>query len=117
MAHYAFLDANDIVVEVIVGVDENQLVDGLTPEEAYGQLRGQKCVRTSYNHNIRFRYAGKGYTYDENLDAFIAPKPFPSWTLNEATTEWEPPVPQPGEMYSWDEETQNWLPYTIPTRV
>jgi hypothetical protein len=113
MAHYAFLDANNIVTEVITGIDENELVDGLTPEQWYGEFRGQKCVRTSYNHNIRFRYAGMGYTYNENLDAFITPQPFPSWTLNEVTTEWEPPVPQPEGMYSWDEETQNWTPSNI----
>ena len=108
MAHYAFLDANNIVTEVITGIDETEFVDGLTPEQWYGEFRGQKCVRTSYNHNIRFRYAGMGYTYNENLDAFIAPQPFPSWTLNEVTTDWDAPVPQPEGMYSWDEETQNW---------
>lgn len=109
MAHYAFLDANNIVTEVITGIDETELVDGLTPEVWYGEFRGQKCVRTSYNHNIRFRYAGIGYTYNENLDAFIAPKPFPSWALNLVTTEWESPVPQPEGMYYWNEATQNWM--------
>lgn len=117
MAHYAFIDENDIVVEVITGIDETEFLEGVKPEQWYGEFREMICRRTSYNHNIRFRYAGIGYTYDENLDAFIAPQPFPSWTLNEATTEWEPPVPQPEGMYSWDEENQNWQPYTIPTRV
>ncbi len=75
MAHYAFLDKNNIVTEVIVGVDETELIEGLDPETWYSNFRGQTCVRTSYNGNIRFNYAGKGYKYDEVADAFIAPKP------------------------------------------
>ena len=75
MAHYAFLDDNSIVTEVIVGKDETELIDGLTPEEWYGNYRGQKCVRTSYNSRIRFNYAGKGWSYDPVDDAFIAPLP------------------------------------------
>ena len=83
MAHYAFLDDNNIVTEVIVGKDETELIDGLTPEEWYGNYRGKVCVRTSYNNNIRYNYAGIGYTYDPIADAFIAPQPYPSWILNE----------------------------------
>lgn len=75
MAHYAFLDENNYVTEVIVGKDETELIDGLTPEEWYGNYRGQKCVRTSYSSSIRFNYAGIGYTYDPIDDAFIAPYP------------------------------------------
>ena len=75
MAHYAFLDDNNIVTEVIVGKDETELIDGKTPEEWYGEFRNQVCVRTSYNGNIRFNYAGIGYTYDPIDDAFIAPMP------------------------------------------
>lgn len=75
MAHYAFLDENNIVTEVIVGKDEDELLDGLTPEEWYGNYRGQKCIRTSYNHSIRFNFAGIGFTYDPIDDAFIAPMP------------------------------------------
>lgn len=75
MAHYAFLDDNNIVTEVIVGVDENQLIEGLDPETWYGKFRNQNCKRTSYNGNIRFNYAGIGYTYDPVDDAFIAPMP------------------------------------------
>ena len=75
MAHYAFLNENNIVTEVIVGVDETQLIEGLDPEIWYGNFKGQTCKRTSYNSNIRFNYAGIGYTYDEVADAFIAPKP------------------------------------------
>jgi hypothetical protein len=75
MAHYAFLDDNSIVTEVIVGKDETELIEGLDPETWYGNYRGQKCVRTSYNANIRYNYAGIGYTYDVEGDAFIAPRP------------------------------------------
>jgi hypothetical protein len=75
MAHYAFLDDSNIVTEVIVGKDETELIEGLTPEEWYGNYRGQKCVRTSYNGRIRFNYAGIGYFYDLIDDAFIPPMP------------------------------------------
>lgn len=75
MAHYAFLDENNYVTEVIVGKDETEIIDGLTPEEWYGNYRGQTCVRTSYNGNIRYNYAGIGYSYDPIDDAFIAPYP------------------------------------------
>ena len=75
MAHYAFLDDTNIVTEVIVGIDETELIEGLSPEEWYANLRGQKCVRTSYNSRIRYNYAGIGYTYDPVDDAFIAPMP------------------------------------------
>ena len=90
MAHYAFLDDNNIVTEVIVGKDETELIDGLTPEEWYGQYRGQRCVRTSYNGNIRYNYAGIGYTYDPIDDAFIAPIPcdHAELTLNDRK-QWE----------------------------
>jgi hypothetical protein len=74
MAHYAFLD-NNIVTEVIVGIDETELIEGKTPEDWYSEFRGQTCVRTSYNENIRYNYAGVGYTYDPLDDAFIAPAP------------------------------------------
>jgi hypothetical protein len=86
MAHYAFLDENNIVTQVIVGIDENELIDGVDPETCYGQIKGQICKRTSYNHNIRFNYAGIGYTYDPIDDAFIAPMPecgHDALTLNE----------------------------------
>jgi hypothetical protein len=92
MAHYAFLDENDVVTEVITGKDENELLDGLTPEEWYGNFRGQTCKRTSYNGNIRKNYAGPGYTYDATRDAFIAPKPIiegKEFALNEYTCLWE----------------------------
>ena len=75
MAHYAFLDDSNIVTEVILGIDETELIEGLDPETWYGDFRGQKCVRTSYNSKIRYNYAGIGYTYDPIDDAFIAPMP------------------------------------------
>jgi hypothetical protein len=110
MAHYAFLDENNIVTEVIVGIDETELIEGKDPEAWYGEFRGQKCVRTSYNSNIRVRYAGIGFTYNEDLDAFIPPKPFNSWVLNNQTVNWDPPIPYPedGHDYNWDEENQTW---------
>ena len=112
MAHYAFLDENNIVTEVIVGVDEDQLIEGLKPEIWYGNLKGQICKRTSYNSNIRFNYAGIGYIYDESKDAFIAPRPFESWVLNETTYIWQAPIPMPidGKAYKWVETSLDWHP-------
>ncbi len=75
MAHYAFLDENNIVTEVIVGIDETELIEGLDPETWYSNLKGQDCKRTSYNGKIRYNYAGIGFTYDPIDDAFIAPIP------------------------------------------
>ena len=110
MAHYAFLDENNIVTEVIVGVDENELIDGIDPESWYSAFKGQVCKRTSYNANIRKNYAGIGYAYNEEKDAFIPPKPFESWSLNEETCNWEPPVayPEDGKYYVWNEEQITW---------
>jgi hypothetical protein len=84
MAHYAFLDDSNIVTEVIVGIDETELIEGLDAETWYGNFRGQTCKRTSYNSKIRYNYAGIGYTYDPIDDAFIAPVPcdHPELTLN-----------------------------------
>jgi hypothetical protein len=110
MAHYAFLDENNIVIQVITGVDETELIEGLDTETWYANFRGQVCKRTSFNGNIRKNYAGIGYTYDSGLDAFIAPKPFESWLLNEETATWEAPTPMPTEgVYIWDEATLTWL--------
>ena len=75
MAHYAFLDDSNIVTEVITGIDETEVIEGRTPEHWYSEFRGQTCVRTSYNANIRYNYAGVGFTYDPIDDAFIAPAP------------------------------------------
>ena len=89
MAHYAFITTG-IVTEVITGIDETELIEGLDPEIWYGNFRGQTCKRTSYNNNIRKNYAGIGYTYDAERDAFIAPKAncHPEETLDEATCRW-----------------------------
>ena len=111
MAHYAFLDAESVVTEVITGIDETELIEGLLPETWYGNFRGQMCKRTSYNNNIRKNYAGIGYTYDTARDAFIAPKPFASWVLDEATCRWVAPVAMPsaGGPWAWDEDTESWV--------
>lgn len=111
MAHYAFLDDNNTVTEVITGIDETELIEGLDPETWYGQLRGQRCVRTSYNHRIRKQYAGIGYTYDETADVFISPQPFPSWTLDDQH-DWQPPTAYPteGGPYQWSEPDLDWVP-------
>jgi len=115
MAHYAFLDKNNIVTEVIVGIDETELIDGLDPETWYSNFRNQTCKRTSYNANIRKNYAGIGFRYDEELDAFVPPKPFRSWVLNEETARWEAPVAMPddGKEYRWSEFDLDWV--EIPT--
>lgn len=118
MAHYAFIDKNNIVTEVIVGRDENEIVEGISDwEKYYGNLRNQTCIRTSYNANIRKNFAGIGFIYDQNLDAFIPPKPFDSWVLDEETCHWVAPVPYPTDnrSYYWQEEVQDWTP--IVTKV
>jgi hypothetical protein len=108
MAHYAFLDENNVVTEVITGKDETEIIDGLTPEQWYGNYRGQTCVRTSYNHNIRKQYAGNGFTYDADADQFVAPQPFPSWALD-SNNDWQAPTPKPEGSFIWDEETLAWV--------
>jgi len=122
MAHYAFLDENYIVTEVIVGKDESNY----DWEAHYGQFRGQLCKRTSYNthggvHNgggtpFRKNYAGIGYSYDPERDAFIPPKPFASWQLDDAAGLWQAPTAMPtdGKMYRWDESTTSWIEVVIP---
>jgi len=108
MAHYAFLDDNNIVTEVIVGIDETELIEGLDTETWYGNFRNQVCKRTSYNNRIRKQYAGIGYKYDVNADVFIAPQPYPSWLLND-NFDWQAPVEKPEGNWSWDEELGNWV--------
>jgi hypothetical protein len=108
MAHYAFLNNNNIVTEVIVGIDETELIEGLNPEAWYGNFRGQKCIRTSYNNRIRGVYAGIGYSYNEEEDIFVTPQRFPSWTRN--GSDWEAPTPYPsdGKTYLWNEQNLSW---------
>jgi hypothetical protein len=111
MAHYAFLDANNIVTEVIPGIDENELIEGLDTETWYGNFRGQVCKRTSYNSNIRRRFAGVGMKYDFNADVFIDVQPYPSWVLDNDFN-WQPPTPKPdGDIWQWywNEAEQAWL--------
>jgi len=113
MAHYAFLDTNNVVTEVITGIDETELIEGLDTETWYGNFRGQICKRTSYNNNIRKQYAGIGYTYDANADVFVTPKPFNSWTLD-SNHDWQPPTPKPEGNYAWFEMNQQWIEIIEP---
>jgi hypothetical protein len=108
MAHYAFINEDNIVTEVIVGIDETELIEGQDPETWYGNLKRQTCKRTSYNGNIRGTYAGLGFTYHEEEDIFIEPQPFPSWTR--VGSFWNAPVAYPNDnkTYGWNEETGSW---------
>ena len=109
MAHYAFLDENNVVIEVITGIDETQLIEGLDTETWYGNFRGQTCVRTSYNHKIRKQYAGVGFYFDATNDVFIAPQPYPSWSLDNDFN-WQSPNPRPEGMgWYWDEKVGDWI--------
>jgi hypothetical protein len=108
MAHYAFLDENNVVTEVITGVDETELIDGLDTEIWYSQFRGQVCKRTSYNNRIRKQYAGIGYTYNADADVFIAEQPYASWTLDDDYN-WQPPTPRPEGKWFWNEDALSWI--------
>jgi hypothetical protein len=132
MAYYAFLDNLNVVTEVITGIDEDTGIDW---EQRYGEMRNQVCKRTSYNTHggihydpqtgepsqdqskaFRKNYAGIGFTYDDVIDGFIPPKPYPSWLLNTNSCLWEAPIPYPtdGNLYEWDEETQSWIAINLP---
>jgi hypothetical protein len=109
MAHYAYLDDNNIVVAVTVGKDEAELIDGLDTETYYALGTPYTVKRTSYNGNIRKQYAGIGYSYNPVADVFIAPQPYPSWSLDE-NFDWQPPTPRPEGMdWYWDEATLSWV--------
>lgn len=113
MSNFAQIDENNIVIQVLVG--DNEL-----PNEGYDwfvENLGGRWIQTSYNNNIRKNFAGIGYFYDEERDAFIPPKPFPSWTLDEETCRWSPPTPYPeGEIvYTWNEDTSAWEPVPLIT--
>ena len=130
MAHFAKLNSNNEVIHVSV-VDNWNITDGSGNEQesigvtylqsVHGVEEGITWKQTSYNGNIRKNYAGIGMTYDSGRDAFIAPKPYPSWVLVESTCRWESPVAMPSDagtgnppkMYSWDEATVNWVEVTI----
>ena len=130
MAHYVTLDKNNIVISIGPGIDEDILLEGLEPEIFYANIVGKVVKRTSYNTRggihyqadnntpsedqtkaFRKNYAGIGYTYDEQRDAFIPPKPYPSWILNEFSCLWESPIPYPndGNRYYWNEDTLSWV--------
>jgi hypothetical protein len=129
MAHYAFIGSDNVVTDVIVGINENDLPDGVQSwEKHYGDFWGQRCVQTSYNtyggihytngkpskdqsKGLRKNYAGIGYTYDEALDAFIPPKPYESWVLDETSCLWIAPIEHPGDggSYTWDEAQGDWV--------
>lgn len=115
MAHFAELDANNVVTRVIV-VGNKDTSDANGVEKEYigkafcERLYGGNWVQTSYNGNIRKNYAGIGFTYNSDIDAFVPPKPYASWVLNNDTAQWEAPTPMPddGQLYSWDEATTSW---------
>ncbi len=118
MAHFAELDDNNQVLRVIVVRNEDCLDSNQNECEQVGidyckSLFGDttKWIQTSYNSNIRNKYAGIGDIYREDLDVFVSPQPFPSWLLNTTTCFWEPPIlyPSDGGLYTWDEETQSWV--------
>jgi len=121
MAHYAFIDSNNVVVNVITGVDEDVVqidtdgteVGGST--EAWEQFYenqprhlGLRCKRTSYNNKIRKQYAGIGCTYNADGDVFVRPQPYASWTLDE-NYDWQPPTPKPEGKYVWSEPSKQWV--------
>ena len=129
MAHYALLDENNIVINVITGVDENIAQTDLDGTQVGGSseswetfyatrpwLNAVSCKRTSYNHNIRKQYAGIGYSYNPVADVFITPQPFASWSLDE-NFDWQPPTPKPiveGKLYYWSEDSLTWIEHTQP---
>lgn len=116
MAHFAEIDSNGVVQRVIVVANKDTADANGNEAESIGvafcqKLFGGNWKQTSYNGNIRKNYAGIGYTYNAGIDAFVPPKPYPSWVLNNDTAQWEAPVPMPndGKMYGWDEATQSWV--------
>ena len=130
MAHYALIDSNNIVVNVITGVDENIIQTDLDGTQVGGtseaweqfyaaqpQFEGLTCKRTSYNKNIRGNFAGVGFKYDPDFDVFIAPQPYPFWKLNYTTYQWEAPVAKPQDteeyIYKWSEINKEWIQVAI----
>jgi hypothetical protein len=130
MAHYALLDSNNIVVQVITGVDENVIQTDLDGTQVGGsseawekfyesrpEFAGLICKRTSYNGNIRANYAGIGFKYDQDFNVFIPPQPYPSWKLNYTTYQWEAPVAKPetieGYYWKWSEVNKEWISVNV----
>jgi hypothetical protein len=121
MAHFAEIGAGNVVLRVIVVSNRDTSDANGVEKEHIGaafceRLLGGTWKQTSYNGNMRKRYAGVGYTYNADLDAFVPPKPFPSWVLNNTTADWEAPVakPEDGKAYSWNESTLSWEEVTLP---
>jgi hypothetical protein len=131
MAHYALINSDNTVVQVITGVDENVIQTDLDGTQVGGsaeaweqfyasqpQFEGLTCKRTSYNNNIRANFAGIGYKYDQSFDVFFAPQPFPSWKLNYTTYQWEAPVVKPEDtesyIWKWSEYNKEWIQIAIP---
>jgi hypothetical protein len=122
MAHFAEIDSNNVVLRVIVVDNKDTSTPDGTEVESIGvafcqRLFGGNWIKTSYNGNIRKNYAGIGYTYNAGLDAFVPPKPYASWVLNNDTAQWDAPTPMPSDAgtgeppkrYSWDEATTSWV--------
>ena len=119
MAHYCILDENNQVINAFRGVEETELIDGLPPEEWYSNFHGKQCLRYSINtkagiHSnggVPFRKnpGGLGYIYDVEKDAFIPPKVYNSWILDDFTCQWKPPVPRPEGRWKWDEDSISWI--------
>jgi hypothetical protein len=112
MAHFAKIE-NGIVTQIIVVHNNELLINGVENEQKgkdfCNSLFGGTWVQTSYNHNFRKQYAGIGFTYDADADVFVAPQPFPSWSLDN-NYDWQPPTPKPEGRFYWDEESLSWLP-------
>jgi hypothetical protein len=123
MAHFAQIDGNNVVTQVIVVANKDTADANGVEKEYIGaafceKLFGGTWKQTSYNGTIRKNYAGIGYTYNADIDAFVPPKPFASWLLNNDTAQWEAPVPMPeGGMYSWDEDTGSWIEMQVAGNV
>jgi hypothetical protein len=123
MAHFAQIDENNVVTQVIVVANKDTADANGVEKEYIGaafceRLFGGTWKQTSYNGNIRKNYAGIGYTYNADIDAFVPPKPFASWVLNNDTAEWEAPVPMhEGGMYSWDEDTGSWVEMQVAGNI
>jgi len=125
MAHFAELNENNVVLRVTVVANEVLLDENNVEQESLGlnhlEHLGGRWVQTSYNNSFRKNYAGIGFTYDAVRDAFISPKPFDSWSLNEDTCQWEAPIPMPTfdeedpKYYTWDEDSTSWVEVDLPT--
>jgi hypothetical protein len=123
LAHFCQINENNVVTQVIVVANKDTADANGVEKEYIGaafceKLFGGTWKQTSYNGTIRKNYAGIGYTYNADIDAFVPPKPFPSWVLNNETAQWEAPVPMPeGGMYSWDEDTGSWIEMQVAGNV